>query len=119
MVGELKMVFAVRRDLDLGKGKIAAQVAHAAVSCALRSMERQRDKFDEWMRQGQKKIVVKVPGIEDIIRIREKAASMGIIFEVVTDAGLTQTEPGTVTCIGLGPDSSERLDTITGMYHLL
>ena len=33
MVSTVKMVIAVRKDLDLGKGKIAAQVAHAAVLC--------------------------------------------------------------------------------------
>nr|WP_287954573.1 peptidyl-tRNA hydrolase [Acidiplasma sp.] len=36
----VKMVIAVRKDLEMGKGKIAAQVAHAAVSCALISMKK-------------------------------------------------------------------------------
>ncbi|WP_297217361.1 peptidyl-tRNA hydrolase Pth2 [Thermoplasma sp.] len=114
-----KMVIAVRRDLDMGKGKIAAQVAHAAVSCALRSMKSNRDIFDEWYEEGQRKVVVKVNGLDEIFEIKRMADSMGIINEIVQDRGYTQVDPGTITCIGLGPDDEEKLDRITGKYKLL
>ena len=32
---EYKLVVLVRTDLDMGKGKMAAQVGHASVECAL------------------------------------------------------------------------------------
>ena len=38
------MVIAVRKDLAMGKGKIAAQVAHAAVACTLISMKKNKKK---------------------------------------------------------------------------
>ncbi|BAB59330.1 hypothetical protein [Thermoplasma volcanium GSS1] len=115
----VKLVVAVRKDLDMGKGKIAAQVAHAAVSCAIKAMKEKKKIFDEWMDEGQKKIVVKVPNVDEIYIIKKKADSMGIINEVIQDRGYTQVEPGTVTCIGLGPDYEVYLDDITGKYKLL
>ena len=40
---EHKMVIVVRKDLKLSPGKMAAQVAHAAVNCALASKKRKPD----------------------------------------------------------------------------
>ena len=39
----VKMVITVRKDLAMGKGKIAAQVAHAAVACTLISMKKKQE----------------------------------------------------------------------------
>ncbi len=114
-----KMVIAVRKDLDMGKGKIAAQVAHAAVSCALRSQKENRKEFEKWYEEGQRKVVVKVNGLDEIFKIKSKADSMGIICEIIQDRGYTQVEPGTITCIGIGPEEEEILDRITGEYKLL
>ncbi|MGC8608633.1 MAG: peptidyl-tRNA hydrolase Pth2 [Thermoplasmata archaeon] len=114
-----KMVIAVRKDLDMGKGKIASQVAHAAVSCALKSEKINKREFERWYSEGQRKVVVKVNSLEDIFKIKEKADSLDIINEVIQDRGYTQVEPGTITCIGLGPEEEEILDRITGEYKLL
>ncbi len=115
----VKMVIAVRKDIDMGKGKIAAQVAHAAVACTLLSMKKNKKIFNEWYDSGQKKVVVKVDNLDEIYKIKEECKELGIISEIITDAGFTQIVPGTVTCIGLGPDNDDTLDEITGKYHLL
>jgi len=115
----VKMVIAVRKDIDMGKGKIAAQVAHAAVACTLISMKKNKKIFNEWYDSGQKKVVVKVDSLDEIYKIKEECKDLGIISEIITDAGFTQIVPGTVTCIGLGPDDDDALDGITGKYHLL
>ncbi|KJE49021.1 MULTISPECIES: peptidyl-tRNA hydrolase Pth2 [Acidiplasma] len=115
----VKMVIAVRKDLEMGKGKIAAQVAHAAVSCALISMKKNKKIFSEWLSEGQKKVVIKVDGLQEIYKLNEICRDAGIITQIITDAGYTQIMPGTVTCIGIGPDEDEILDKITGAYHLL
>lgn len=119
MVENVKMVIAVRKDLDLGKGKIAAQAAHAAVSCALKAEKYEKKLFREWIREGQKKVVIRVDSEKAIFELKGKVEVMGIVNEVITDAGHTQIEPGTVTCLGIGPVEEEVIEPITGAYSLL
>ncbi|HLH86598.1 MAG TPA: peptidyl-tRNA hydrolase Pth2 [Thermoplasmataceae archaeon] len=119
MVEEIKLVVAVRKDLDLGKGKIAAQVAHAAVSCALKSEKHDKRTFRKWLDQGQKKIVVKVDSEQVLLSLLDRARQLGLISEPIYDAGHTQVEPGTLTCIGIGPADGKLLDELTGGYSLL
>ena len=47
------------------------------------------------------------------------ASSNKIHIAVITDAGRTQVEPGTVTCMGLGPAPANELDKITGELKML
>lgn len=118
MVSEFKMIIVVRKDLDLGKGKMAAQVAHAAVSLALHSMKKDKRIFREWLDQGQKKVVVRVDDLKQLYAVKEKFEAAGISTSLITDAGLTQVPPGTVTCLGAGPAASEDIDAITGELSL-
>ena len=119
MVDEVKMVIAVRKDLDLGKGKIAAQVAHAAVACALKAEKKEKKICRKWMEGGQKKIVVRLANQQELLELKSRADSEGIITEAIFDAGHTQVDPGTLTCVGIGPAESSALDPITGSFKLL
>ena len=119
MVGEVKLVIAVRKDLDMGKGKIAAQVAHASVSCALTAQRTDRKLFSEWINGGQKKIVIKVDSEEQLRRLITEAKLTGVITETVNDAGFTQVNPGTLTCAGFGPADTSVLEPLTGKFPLL
>ena len=119
MVENVKMVIAVRKDLDLGKGKIAAQVAHAAVMCALKAEKYEKKLFREWISEGQKKVVIRVDNEAALIELKRKIESMGIVNELVSDAGHTQVEPGTVTCLGIGPVEEYVIEPVTGSYPLL
>lgn len=116
---EVKMVIAVRKDVDLGKGKMAAQVAHAAVTCALKSEKDDKKVFKEWIRTGQKKIVVKIENLDTLYRLKDMVERAGIVTSLITDAGLTQIAPGTVTCLGIGPAEDDDLDPITSTFKLL
>ncbi len=115
---EIKMVIAVRKDIDFGKGKMAAQVAHAAVSCALKSEKNDKKNFKEWIRTGQRKIVVKIADLDALYRLKDMAEGAGVVTALITDAGLTQIAPGTVTCVGLGPSPEDVIDPITGNFKL-
>ncbi|RLA77410.1 MAG: peptidyl-tRNA hydrolase [Deltaproteobacteria bacterium] len=113
------MVIVVRTDLDLGKGKMAAQVAHAAVTASYTAWRRKRDLFKRWYDEGQRKVVLKVRSLQELMEIKETAESLGLITALIKDAGLTQIPPGTVTALGIGPEKEEVLDRITGHLKLL
>ena len=56
-MAELKQVIVARTDLRMGKGKLAAQVAHASLASAEESMRGNAEWYDEWKEQGQAKVV--------------------------------------------------------------
>ncbi len=113
---ELKQVIIVRADLQLPKGKIAAQVAHAAVEAAWRS-----DKFlfKDWRESGMKKVALKVKDLAELYAIEQLAKQAGLVTAIITDAGKTVVEPGTVTCCAIGPDEEKKIDAITAKLQML
>ncbi len=116
---EYKMVVVVRSDLRLSPGKMAAQVAHAAVNCALASKKRKGGWFDPWYQEGQKKVVVKAPSLQELYELKVAAEDAGLGTSLVVDAGLTELPPGTTTCLGIGPGPNEIMDKVTGHLKLM
>lgn len=116
---EYKMVIVTRKDLNLSLGKLAAQVAHAAVSCALQTKKTNRTWFTKWQNEGGKKVIVKVESINDFFSLREESQRLGIVSNIIEDAGLTEIPQGTKTVIGIGPAPINLIDRITGNLPLL
>ncbi|MEM2878434.1 MAG: peptidyl-tRNA hydrolase Pth2 [Candidatus Hadarchaeales archaeon] len=114
-----KQVIAVRCDLEMSAGKLAAQVAHGAVGAAESARKTSRKWFDGWLKEGQKKVVVKVSGEKDLIDLKIRVERAGLPNELVRDAGLTEIPPGTATALAIGPAPSEILDEFTGDLPLL
>lgn len=106
-----KLVVLVRQDLKLPKGKLAVQVAHASVECVLKA---DRKLVDAWRREGGKKVVLKVADEKELLKFRRFADDSGLKSSLIADAGKTTVEPGTVTCIGMGPDDDKKIDRLTG-----
>lgn len=106
----------VRTDLNLGKGKLAAQTAHASLESFLKTPEKDQKK---WISENQKKIVLKVKNEKDLIDIYEKAKWATLPSVLIRDAGHTQVPPGTKTAVGIGPADEEKVDRITGDLSLL
>ena len=119
MESELKQVILIRTDLEMGKGKIAAQVAHASVEASLKTLKRKRNLFYAWHRIGMKKSVLKVKNEEELLNFRNEAKKKRIITALIVDAGHTQIKEGTITCLAIGPDKEEIIDEITGDLKLL
>lgn len=112
----MKQVIVARRDLDMGTGKLAAQVAHASLS----AVEKADDTaVKRWRSGGQQKVVVRADDERTIHELADQARRSGVPHAVIRDAGRTQLEPGTVTTLGIGPAPAEDIDPITGDLSLL
>jgi PTH2 family peptidyl-tRNA hydrolase len=116
---DFKQCIVVRDDLKLSAGKMAVQVAHAAVMAVERAEKMDRSNVVDWKREGQKKVVLRVPGVPDLFRLRDEAERAGIASAIVVDAGLTEIPAGTVTALGLGPAHTKLMDRVTGNLKLV
>ncbi|MCK4521088.1 MAG: peptidyl-tRNA hydrolase Pth2 [Nanoarchaeota archaeon] len=113
---QYKQVIIIRDDLKLPKGKLAAQVAHASVEALLKS---DKDDINEWKKQGMKKIILKVDNKEQLLKYKTISEDNNLITALITDAGKTVVEPGTITCLGIGPDNEEKIDKISGKLKMV
>jgi peptidyl-tRNA hydrolase, PTH2 family len=51
--------------------------------------------------------------------LQAKAISLGIVAEVIADAGRTQIEAGSYTVLGIGPAPTSVINQVTGHLKLL
>lgn len=107
----MKQCIIIRKDLGMSQGKTAVQAAHASVEAVLGS---DKNKVKEWRKEGMKKIALKVDDIKELFRIKDEAKQFGLVTAIISDAGMTELSPGTVTCIAIGPDYEEKIDKVTG-----
>jgi len=112
----MKQVILVREDLKLPKGKLSVQVAHASVGALVKS---HKDDINKWNSEGMKKVVLKVADEKELIAYKQKAEDLGLVTSLITDAGHTVVEPGTITCLGIGPDKDEKIDKVTGELKMV
>jgi peptidyl-tRNA hydrolase, PTH2 family len=113
----VKLTMVVRADLDMGRGTIAAQVAHAAVAAVLANLG--STDITAWLREGQPKVVLRASGVEQLQSVAGQASSAGLPVQLVRDAGRTQVAAGTVTCCAIGPAQDDRIDAVTSDLSLL
>jgi PTH2 family peptidyl-tRNA hydrolase len=113
---EYKQAILVRQDLKLPKGKMASQVAHASLDSAMKADKRM---ISAWRAEGMGKVVLKVADEKELRFFVEQAKEMDIAASIITDAGHTVVSPGTVTCAGIGPDKTEKIDSIVSKLKLV
>ena len=124
----------MRKDLNMRKGKMIAQGAHASLKVFFDLMVN-TEAYDEtrigfhldvtqamavWMSGSFTKICVSVDSEKELLDVFEKARSAGIACALIQDAG--HTEFGgvpTFTCCAIGPEKEEHIDTITKTLKLL
>ncbi len=118
-MAEYKQVLVVRSDLKMGKGKLAVQVAHAAISAAEETRKNCPSWYRPWIAESQAKICVKVENEAELRLLKERIDCEHLPNALIQDAGLTQLEPETTTCLGIGPLPAELVDRFTSHLKLL
>lgn len=111
-MSNFKQAIIVRKDLHMGTGKIAGQVAHAAVQAAFKIRQYNYQWYNSWLYEDdppQTKIVFKVYSCSELLNY----------LAFIHDAGKTQIQPNTLTCIGIGPLPNNMIDpVIKGLKQL-
>jgi PTH2 family peptidyl-tRNA hydrolase len=124
-----KQVIVMRKDLNMRKGKMVAQGAHASLMwLSLAIAHRPEDDCEdslmlrpmtmaaeEWLTGRFTKVCVGVDSEEELRAVIEKARSLDVNVNECVDAGLTEFGGvPTLTCCAVGPDWNERVDAVTG-----
>ena len=134
MDNNIKQVIIVRTDLNMRKGKMCAQVAHASMKVFFDRME--DVSFDlnrrniyfcdfttemlQWMEGSFAKIVVGCNSEQELFDLQKQADEAGIVNALILDNGATEFHgKKTFTCLAIGADESEKIDKITGGLKLL
>jgi len=113
-----KQIIIVRKDLDITKGKIAAQVAHASISAYLKTEKKHPEYVSSWLEYGQKKIVLKIDTKQELLELFETIKNR-ITCALIKDAAHTQLKKPDITCLGIGPIPETEIDKFTSKYKLL
>ncbi len=130
----VKQVIVMRNDLNMRKGKIAAQASHASnqwimnrildyrpngpVIYPLTDNDFSKAELD-WLCGFYTKVVLQVGSEHELMEIHGEAVNAGFRSFVVTDLGLTEFKGvQTRTCLAIGPDYAGRIDLITGHLKL-
>ena len=113
-----KQVIVLRSDLNMSCGKAAAQACHASLMASEEARRTRPSWWRAWMKEGQRKIVLKVGSEKVLLEKERKAKEAGIPFALISDMGLTELPPGTITALGIGPAPERMIDKITGTLPL-
>lgn len=130
----VKQVIVFRRDLKVRKGKVAVQVAHAAMAFIADQIRGSAYSVDhgkftytinltedqhDWFNGLFTKICLVVDGEKELVELFLKAKEAGLTAHLIKDAGLTEFHGvPTLTCVAIGPDRAERIDAITSGLDL-
>ena len=121
MENELVQYFLVNKDISMGKGKVAAQVAHAATIYTYNILKncnssinykRAREDFEQWYHSIQKKIILKAP-----LQLLEELEAKG--YFSIRDKGYTQIPANSLTVVTLGVTTREAVNEIVNDLTLL
>lgn len=124
----VKQVIVMRHDLKMRRGKQIAQGAHASMSFLCRRLQESDsvsvNDFSEvqsaWLTGSFAKVCCRVNSEEELFEIHDKAQEAGLEVHLITDSGKTEFhDQPTNTCLAIGPDETEKIDTITGHLQLL
>ena len=124
-MSRFKQVIVVRNDLNMRRGKMIAQGAHASTMFLIHRLcdaevGAKDHAIKEWLTHGMTKICVRVDSEAELLEIAQKAQDAELTVHVITDAGHTEfAGVPTKTCLAIGPDEEDKIDAVTGTLKLL
>jgi PTH2 family peptidyl-tRNA hydrolase len=123
-----KQVIVIRKDLNMRKGKMVAQGAHASMAVLTKYMTKNDrgwwafyppKEMEAWLLSSFTKICVYVNSEQELLEIYNKATQIGLPCSVIRDNGKTEFKEPTYTAVAVGPADSSMIDEITGELPLL
>ena len=119
-----KQCIILRTDLNMRKGKMVAQGAHASMAVLTQfkhvTYEEYPEELKDWLDHSFTKICVGIGSEEELLEIYNQAKTDGILCSLITDNGATEFGGvKTITCAAIGPDYEEFINTYTGHLKLL
>jgi len=129
MTDKVKQVIVMRKDLNMSKGKMVTQGAHASIAFLTNKMKdnlsnpealwwvnlSQAEK--EWVYGTFFKVCVGVDSKKELLDIGYNAVMLGLSVKYIEET--TGFDEPTVTCIAIGPDYSSKIDPVTKHLKLL
>lgn len=129
-----KQVIIVRKDLNMRKGKMIAQGAHASMGAVFEGLRLvsapdgeeflalpNTEDLHNWLVVGKfTKIALGINSEKELLDLAAQAKEAGLPHFLVRDAGLTEFDGvPTYTSLAIGPATSDRIDLLTGKLSLL
>ena len=126
----VKQVIVMRKDLNMRKGKMIAQGAHAVMKALMQMAEwTDHDCIEianiptpmvSWLKNTFTKICVGCNSDTSLDIVITECEKLGVPYSEIVDNGITEFKGiPTRTCVAVGPDTIERVDSITGGFDLL
>ena len=118
----IKQTIIIRKDLNLSKGRLVTQGAHASIAFLtdlikeynpLQLTEVQK----EWVYGTFFKVCVGVDSEKELLDIGYNAVMLGLSVKYIEET--TGFDKPTVTCLAIGPDYSSKIDPVTKHLKLL
>lgn len=130
---DYKQVIVLRKDLNMRKGKMVAQGAHASFAAVMGAKHTNvlgliwrvlrmvaNHNIRAWLSSRFAKIAVSVDSEEELMEIYAKACYAKIPCSLIQDAGFTEFDGvPTYTSVAVGPARNDVIDKITGNLKLL
>jgi peptidyl-tRNA hydrolase, PTH2 family len=122
-----KQVIVMRTDLNMRKGKMIAQGAHASIAWLTRGlreggllMKGLSLAEQDWLDHSFTKVCVRVDSEQALLKVMDDADLWKIHCYPIVDNGSTEFHGvPTLTCCSIGPDWSDMVDKVTGHLALL
>jgi PTH2 family peptidyl-tRNA hydrolase len=112
----MKQCIVLRTDLAMSTGKLVAQACHASVGAMVRAT---RPLLERWFIEGQTKVALEVESELELNNLQQRCVELGLAHALISDAGRTELDPGTVTALGIGPAEDDLVNQVTGSLRLL